>query len=520
MSLKEEKISERLFSFLLIRFFLLFALFAAFYLFPIVLGVVKRSDVITDIFFIFFLSFLVFNLFSVFYYKKINKVRITRFAFLQFIVDVFFWVIISYLTGGLKSPYLYVIVINILYSGIILGEKGALTNAVISFFSLIGLGVVLKLEIFPDLSFLLFESSNIEWRDFLLRTSLFLLFFAVSGIISGKIAENFSDYNQEIEDQKIIESKIKRNFLNILSVIPEGVMLVDENSTLYLNKYAQNYKRYVTGLRYIVINRENFDDWIEIRVKDKIFSCSKKNYYNGQLIVLFSDITDKKSAEEDSKRIEKLAAIGNLTALIAHEIKNPLASLIGSTELLFAGYEAVDEDTERLVEIVRREGERIKRLLEDLFSYSQDRSFTYKETDIFELVSEIVKVAKAGYPLAQISAIGEHFGIDVDRDRIKETLWNLLLNALEATDKEGVIVFSVIDCGEKAEIRIKDNGPGISSDVQDKIFEPLFSTKERGSGFGLSIAHRNILKHGGSINFTTSEDGTEFVIELPFKREE
>lgn len=519
MSLKEEKISERLFSFLFIRFFLLFALFAAFYLFPLFLGVEKKSALIIEIFFVIFSIFFLFNLFSVFYYKKINKVRIVRFAVLQFIVDVVFWVAISYLTGGLKSPYLYVIVINILYSGIILGEKGAIVNAVVSFFCLIGVGLVLKLEIFPIFSYLLYDSSKIGWRDFLLRTSLFLLFFAVSGVISGKIAENFSDYNREIEDQKIIESKIKRNFLNILSVIPEGVMLVDDNSTLYLNKYAQNYKKYITGLRYIVVNRGNFDDWIEIKVKDKMFSCSKKNYYNSQLIVLFSDITEKKIAEEDSKRVEKLAAIGNLTALIAHEIKNPLASLIGSTELLFAGYESVDEDTEKLVEIVKREGERIKRLLEDLFSYSQERSFIYKETDIFELAGDVVKVAEAGYPLAHITVEGEHFGINIDKDRIKETLWNLLLNALEVTDKKGIISFSVIDCGKMAEIRIKDNGSGIPSKVKDKIFEPLFSTKERGSGFGLSIAHRNILKHEGNISFITSEDGTEFIIELPFKRE-
>jgi two-component system sensor histidine kinase PilS (NtrC family) len=243
-------------------------------------------------------------------------------------------------------------------------------------------------------------------------------------------------------------------------------------------------------------------------------------------ILLIQDLTEIRAMEERVQRAERLAAVGRLAAGIAHEIRNPLAAVSGSLELLRSSPEASEEDR-RLLEIALGEVERLDTLVKNLLGFARPRAPQLFPFDLALLTREVVTVfgqdPELGQRRLEVSTPAEGCPIEADPDQIRQVLWNLLRNAAEATEPGGHITVT-LSRGDAPEdpwvrLRVEDDGPGISPAQLPKLFEPFFSTKDKGSGLGLATVHRILEDHGGRVELDSAPGkGAALVVLLPSAR--
>ena len=204
--------------------------------------------------------------------------------------------------------------------------------------------------------------------------------------------------------------------------------------------------------------------------------------------------------ESHVKRVEKMAAIGEMAAGLAHEIKNPLASLRGSIQLLNDCMK-YDADIEKLIKIILRETDRLNLLVNDFLLFAKPPIGKLEKIDLNKVISEIIELFKKNSNLFSkkisiIKNIEQNIFIEFDLGHLHQIIWNLLLNAAEAVQNNqsgGLIEINIFTAKSKQiAIQVKDNGCGIPEDLIKSIFDPFFTTKQNGTGLGLSIVHRII----------------------------
>jgi len=259
-------------------------------------------------------------------------------------------------------------------------------------------------------------------------------------------------------------------------------------------------------------------------------------------VVIFQDVTDVVRMEAELRRSERLAAVGQLSADIAHEIRNPLAAISGSIQMLHAAASPEDEESRRLMEIVLRETDRLNGLITDFLQYARPRPAKLERVALSELVEEIGKMLEAARPpeVTIRCALPAGLAVRGDAGQLRQVLWNLCRNALQAMPRGGVLEITARaesrgvaqapagegrnarDEGEGTiEIAVRDEGIGMSPEILERIFDPFFTTKSEGSGLGLATVHRIVEAHGGSLHVESApERGSTFRIRLPRAGEE
>jgi two-component system sensor histidine kinase PilS (NtrC family) len=216
---------------------------------------------------------------------------------------------------------------------------------------------------------------------------------------------------------------------------------------------------------------------------------------------------------------EKWAALGELSSNIAHEIRNPLASLKGSIEIL-------KEDTmpqsqkQRLMEIALKEMERLNRIITDFLTYSRPANSEFKRCELHNILDETIELLKhVEQNRGNISISKKYTGrleVYADPQKMRQVFWNLGLNAVEAMPEGGEIVVSTRITNTTVEITFQDSGTGIEDHNVERIFYPFFTTKGNGTGLGLAIAYRIIEEHAGTISVKSNPGfGTAFEVILP-----
>lgn len=220
---------------------------------------------------------------------------------------------------------------------------------------------------------------------------------------------------------------------------------------------------------------------------------------------------------------ERLAAIGQLTAGLAHELRNPLASIRGSAEILADDYPPPHAKHE-MAQVLLTESGRLGSILDQFLAFARPQPLQRAPTDLAELVRSAV-TAFEGHPARDSHRIVTDIApglppLAVDRNRLMQVLFNLGVNALEAMDHPGTLRVGLADLVREgnrwARISFEDEGPGIPADLLEKIFNPFFTTKPEGTGLGLPISHRIVEDHGGVIEIDAgARRGTVFSILLP-----
>ena len=254
--------------------------------------------------------------------------------------------------------------------------------------------------------------------------------------------------------------------------------------------------------------------WVDTTIVPFVNEAGKPYQY----IAIRADITSRKQAEEAVTQQAALARVGQMAAVLAHEIRNPLAGIRGAMEILI-GRPAVDPaDRAVMQEIITRTGS-LNELIGDLLLFARPRPPRFAPVDVRPLIADVVGAVQQD-PLWQKVAFevrGPELRVQADYELTRATLFNLVLNAAQAVQGRGHIAV-MTSAGEHGTVhlQVRDDGPGIPADIREQIFEPFFTTKARGGGLGLPIAQRTAELHGGALTVACPpEGGTVFTLTLP-----
>ena len=238
------------------------------------------------------------------------------------------------------------------------------------------------------------------------------------------------------------------------------------------------------------------------------------------LIAACEDLSTLRDMEARMRHADRLATLGRLSANIAHEIRNPLASMTGAIEALMGGAGLGPDERAKLTSIVLRESDRLNGIVTDFLAYARPSPLARHRTDIPAVVEEVLLLLEHG-PLAPGVKLVRHrtegsLWAEVDPSALRQALWNLCLNAVQAMPAGGTLTVGVTDSLAAIEVEVTDTGAGIADGHLTHIFEPFFSTKPEGSGLGLALVHRVVRDHGGDIDVRSDPGvGTAFVLTIP-----
>jgi len=222
--------------------------------------------------------------------------------------------------------------------------------------------------------------------------------------------------------------------------------------------------------------------------------------------------------EEQLRRADRLSALGELSAGMAHEIRNPLGSIRGTAEILKDGIDPADKRYE-FAQILIREVDRLNRVVQDFLDFSRPVPPRREPFDIVEVLNEVLTLTRQPALKNQVRVVLEGEGrlaVPGDREQLKQAFLNLVLNALQAMPEGGTLTVSVTVEKDDVRIRFTDTGQGIPRESLDRVFNPFFTTRSEGTGLGLAITHRIVQGHGGRIDVDSRlGEGTVFTLHLP-----
>jgi signal transduction histidine kinase len=227
--------------------------------------------------------------------------------------------------------------------------------------------------------------------------------------------------------------------------------------------------------------------------------------------------TELQNSFEQVKRADRLSAIGQLAAGLAHEIRNPLASIDGAAEVLEAG--AAAEVRQETIGIIRKECSRLNRVLTRLLDFARPRQPEWGHVDAVQVLDSVVDLVShsAGKEIRfRREADPSLPPLRCDREQLAQVVLNLAINAAQAMPAGGEVLLAARRGAAGVDIEVKDEGIGIAAGNLDRIFDPFFTTKDHGTGLGLSVVHQIVSQHGGTVTAARNPDrGMTFTVHLP-----
>ncbi len=478
---------------------------------------------------------------------------------------------IIYTTGGVESPLSFLFLFVIIGSSVILPRAASYLTA--SGASII-YGMMVDLEYFNVIQpVYFFLKSNVSYQGAYLFYIVGLntaSFFAVA-YLSSILNQRLRLIKDELRTKNIDFQKLQQFHRNVVQNMVNGLMTTDlegritsvnlacESITGYLSNDSIGQPCYrllpLSELTGLFKNRKKEftmpyhlegecarKDGENILISMKISHLispeadAKKNLdqqVEGYVCV-FEDRTEIHHMEDKMKQSEQMAAVGKFSAGLAHEIRNPLASLSGSIQVLKETLQ-IDEEQQRLMDIVLKETERVNDIVTEFLSFSQPRKSKTTVIDLTQLLQDIVILMKNSNEYdpsidIQLAAPPEHIIIQSEESQIKQMIWNLCINGMQAMDKSGKLTMTL----KKVEghqhkdfetnrrgvlIIVEDQGRGIPLEEQKKIFDPFFTTREEGIGLGLPTVQQIVEHFAGHIGVESELGrGTCFDVFLPQER--
>lgn len=458
--------------------------------------------------------------------KKISNTDF--FSQLQIAWDLLFVSVLILLTGGVESVFSFAYLLVIVSASFLLSRRLTVLAAACA---VIMFGGILDLQFLNYLhSFNLFRSVS----DGTFFSALFVhgVAFFLTSILSGTLAERWRQSEKELRRKTVDYAELEKMNRTILSHISSGLLLISSTGKIrsfnraattitglsLADVYDQDATRIFPGLAVgstaakKPLNRS--EGYYVRKNGDKLilgYATTPAKGGQGEdlgVLVTFQDLTQLKKVEEDLKRTDRLAAVGRLAAGMAHEIRNPLASISGSVQLLMEAGTVEPEDL-HLMGIVVKEADRLNELLTDFLAFAKPKQPIKRSVNVASILDQLVEMLAADPRFEQIEIAKKYpvvFNLSLDRGLILQILWDLAINATEAMEGTGQLTFSV-EQGHVPSIVIEDSGPGIDDEIQGRIFEPFFSTKEKGTGLGLATVYSVIEAHGGMVTVERGSSG-------------
>jgi len=484
---------------------------------------------------IYFLSLVSLLLHSIFQrHPKIFKIA-------QLFFDLALASTVIFVTGGKSSPFIFLYVLIIIYASIALTKLASYITALVS-------GLVYVLIVFYQIRAEIpiepgqgIWSSLSEWGEIgLVSTYFHLTGFLLVAILSGYLSERFRTAGRELGESERSLRMLQNLHENIIQSLTSGVITLDlDGKIISANR---------TGLEILGISAEDkilgkdlgqfmsglhLEDLVSKKREQMLYTAPDGRmvtlgFSSSDLkdtddktrgyIIIFQDLTEVKELEDRLRTSEKMALLGQLAAGLAHELRNPLSAISGAVEILGSDVKPTEENL-RLVRMASQEVERLNLLVEDFLILTMPIQKLTTLVDLGRIVNDTVESFAKTIRRGNIEIINQvENGIYVQADsyRLKQAVWNLLLNSVDAMPIGGLIIIKSKTEENNVVIEISDEGKGIDENFISRIFEPFFTTKEVGTGLGLAIVQKVIEGYNGNINVVSSRgNGATFVITLP-----
>jgi PAS domain S-box-containing protein len=252
-------------------------------------------------------------------------------------------------------------------------------------------------------------------------------------------------------------------------------------------------------------NRAKNGDWYWVDTTIVPFVDGRGRPY--QYVAIRSDVTARKVAEEKLARQEALARVGQMAAVVAHEVRNPLAAIKGVLQVLMSRRRPNDGELPLMRDVVTRI-DSLSDLINDLMVFARPRPPRLSVFGLRPLLDDLVRQARRDPAIASLDiAVDGDATVHADGDLIRSSVLNLLINAGQAIGGQGRVSLGIARHGETTTIEVRDSGPGIPLDIRHRVLEPFFTTKARGGGLGLAIAQRTAELHGGALTLSCPTSG-------------
>lgn len=442
----------------------------------------------------------------------LRRWRGSAFLYGQFLVDLAIATTLCAFTGGHTSPFTLLFFPSIASAAYLRGLRGSLVTATIASLLLAGLTVRATLVQDP-------EGRLVVYYEFMFRVFAFYLI----AVLTGQLAESARRTAQELDEARRSSLLLASEHQMVLDTVRAGVVTSGPDHRVQaINPAARELLGEVGGMALSEvlpgIDTAGHTDlaWEERRPDGQHWICSMATTDDGGTVVVVEDVTELLAMRERQARDERLVGVGTLAASVAHEIRNPLASLSGALQLL------AEERPSRLISLALTEAERLNRLVDTFLTSARPPTLARAPHDVLDLASSVAEGFRADPRYREKVAItveGEPTAASVDADRVRQVLWNLVLNGAQAMPRGGHIGLRVGPARREVagvEIVVADTGEGVAPADRGRIFDPYFSTRSGGSGLGLAVVDQIVRAHGGEIQATwPTAGGTEFNIWLP-----
>jgi len=477
------------------------------------------------------------------------------FKTVQIGLDLVFVTLLILLSGGTRSIFSFLYYAVVLAAANIISRRSAFFFASLATVLLAGVTIGYYLANKYNTPLPLVHQTWIEFANLNLNSVLAYLVVQgvalhIVGFLSGQLAVRAAD--------------VKALYGRILDDMSQGLVVADkDNTVLYMNREAARllgltFSSLIQGrkLENLIPSSKgsNFSKIIDSSMPSaaplifettdedivaknvEVRTTPLRNSRDKRLgtIILITDLALRKRLEESQKRVERLQEIEEMSAGLAHEIRNPLASIRGCTQEL--GKQSFPDATNsKLAEIVCRESDRLDKIVNDFLNLARMKPPVFSRTNIEKLVEEVVIMLRSRNDIGDVQIMNKVTDKSLmycDPEQVKQVLLNLAINSLESLEGKGYISFSAVRCNvgnsklkranlldpeiEGYVIEVKDNGCGIDNSNVNKVFTPFFTTKQHGTGVGLSIVYKIITEHNGLIDIESEPGkGTTIFLWLP-----
>ena len=467
-------------------------------------------------------------------------------ARIQFFFDVLLVTWLVWITGNVSSPYaaLYIVIISV--ASLFVGPRGAMITSIGSAAAFNACSLLAISGIGPYAG-----SSSAGFLGNTIQTlGLSDVSFLVVGLLAAKLAERQLRSDVQLAATTRTLADLRALHERIVESIRSGVITADLQGRIYtFNAAAEEITGYKledvrdhdVSIFFGDMTRQIADSMnaaasgkasprfqadcltpngLALRLGFTIAPLFTEPGETNGMVITFQDLTDIRAMEETARRQDRLAAVGRLAASIAHEIRNPLAAMRGSIQMLRSEMDG-DSEHAQLMEIILRESDRLNKIVADYLNYARPRPAELGEVDLCALIRDTLTLLNNSAEVGD----GHKLAADLpdqpaiakgDAEQLKQVCWNIARNALKAMPSGGEFRIALQELGpHRLRLSFTDNGCGMTPEQVERLFEP-FSSTTGGTGLGLSIVYQIIRDHNGTINVRSrQEKGTTITVELP-----
>jgi two-component system sensor histidine kinase PilS (NtrC family) len=468
--------------------------------------------------------------------------------YVQLFGDLCVETLLVYFTGALDSPFSFLYLVSIITASMMLYRRGGIMIASASTICYGLLCDLMYLHIMPLPEQSLVEVSAWSSSRVYFNIATNLAGFYATALLTSYISEKLQKTSEELVANRQNLAELRALNQNVVESIPSGLITFSEYGTAAFANPASSIilqKRPAEILGWHVSELGFFDlpEWNDTRAKlangvvvrgeqDFLvdddtrsigFAITPLNTLEGKAAgytLIFQDLTDMKKLESELRLKDRMAAVGELSAGIAHEIRNPLAAIAGSAQVL-RNSSSLSQQEQRLMSIVLKETERLNKSIADFLRFVRPQEKRAAEFDIAASLSETLELLAnspelhAGHKIdGQIDPPSFH--IVGDADQIRQVFWNLARNAFQAMSGGGTLKVRTAAVDDSYQIIFTDSGRGMTEGDLRRLFQPFRTNFPTGTGLGMAISYRIVQEHGGKIDVTSREGaGTTITVSLP-----